>query len=105
VVAFRCREAPASADSRYGRSPITQAGDSHVSYSLYVGGASLARESLGDAFAGVFTSPVGIALQLIVLVALVALVRVDWIALASRSSSRVSARSPKRPAGPKSAGS
>ena len=53
-----------------------------VSYSLYVGGASLARDSLGDTFADVFTSPVGIALQFAMLAALVVLVRVDWIALA-----------------------
>ena len=76
-----------------------------VSYSLYVGGASLARDSLGDTFADVFTSPAGIALQLLMLAALVVLVRVDWITLATRRASRPRTRSPKRPAGPRSAGS
>ena len=49
-----------------------------VSYSLYVGGATLAADRLGDTFAGVFTSPVGIALQVAMLAGLVLLLRVDW---------------------------
>lgn len=49
-----------------------------VSYSIYVGGASLAKDSIGDTFAHTFTSPLGIALQLVMLGALAALVRVDW---------------------------
>jgi hypothetical protein len=49
-----------------------------VSYSLYVGGATLAADRLGDTFTGVFTSPVGIAVQVAMLTGLVALVRVDW---------------------------
>ncbi len=52
-----------------------------VSYALYVGGASLAAEQLGDTFAGVFTSPAGIALQLAMIAGLVLLVRVDWAAV------------------------
>ena len=55
-----------------------------VSYSIYVGGATLAQESLGDAFAGALTSPVGIALQLAMLAALVGLVKIDWAAIATR---------------------
>jgi hypothetical protein len=73
-----------------------------VSYSLYVGGASLARDSLGDTFADVFTSPVGIALQLLMLAALVVLVRVDWIALAARRAGRPGARRRRRRDGPPS---
>jgi uncharacterized membrane protein YdjX (TVP38/TMEM64 family) len=55
-----------------------------VSYSIYVGGAALAQESLGDAFAGVLTSPAGIALQLAMLAALVGLVKLDWATIAAR---------------------
>jgi membrane protein YqaA with SNARE-associated domain len=55
-----------------------------VSYSIYMGGATLAQESLGDAFAGALTSPVGIALQLAMLAALVGLVKLDWAAIATR---------------------
>jgi len=55
-----------------------------VSYALYVGGASLAEASIGDAFTGVFTSPLGIALQVVMLAGLVALVRVDWTAVLHR---------------------
>jgi hypothetical protein len=61
-----------------------------VSYSIYVGVASAAKESLGGIFAGAF-SPLGIALQLLMLGALVALVRVDWLRLlAPRPASRIS---------------
>ena len=58
-----------------------------VSYSLYVGGASLAEDSLGSIFTDSLTSPTGVALQLamlvlVVLVVLVLLVvllvKVDW---------------------------
>jgi membrane protein YqaA with SNARE-associated domain len=52
-----------------------------VSYSLYVGGATLAADRLGDTFTGVFTSPAGIALQVAMLAGLVALLRVDWRAV------------------------
>jgi uncharacterized membrane protein YdjX (TVP38/TMEM64 family) len=52
-----------------------------VSYAIYVGGASLAAEQLGDTFTGVFTSPAGLALQLVMIAGLVALVRVDWAAV------------------------
>ena len=49
-----------------------------VSYSLYVGGASLARDSIGDVFARSLTSPLGIALQVGMLAGLVLLLRIDW---------------------------
>jgi membrane protein YqaA with SNARE-associated domain len=51
-----------------------------LSYSLYVGGASLARDSLGDLVVRSLTSPVGIALQIAMLGGLVLLLRVDWAA-------------------------
>ena len=52
-----------------------------VSYSLYVGAATAAEASLGSLVADSLTSPVGIALQVLMLASLVALVRVDWVAL------------------------
>jgi membrane protein YqaA with SNARE-associated domain len=51
-----------------------------VSYSIYVGVASLAKESFGDTLTEAFTSPLGIALQLGMLGMLVLLLRVDWAA-------------------------
>ena len=52
-----------------------------VSYTLYVGGASLARHSLHSTLTGAFRSPVGIALQVLMLAGLIALLRVDWAKL------------------------
>jgi uncharacterized membrane protein YdjX (TVP38/TMEM64 family) len=49
-----------------------------VSYSIYVAGASVAKESLGDALQDSLFSPIGIALQVLMLAGLVALVKVDW---------------------------
>jgi nucleotide-binding universal stress UspA family protein len=49
-----------------------------VSYSLYVGAASAASESLGTIVRDSLTSPIGIALQLLMLAALTLLLRVDW---------------------------
>ena len=56
-----------------------------VSYSLYVGAASLASESLGEIFADSLTSPLGVALQVVMLAMLVALVRVDWARVLTRN--------------------
>jgi hypothetical protein len=49
-----------------------------VSYSLYVGAAEAASESLAQIVGDSLTSPFGIAFQLVMLGGLVALVRVDW---------------------------
>jgi uncharacterized membrane protein YdjX (TVP38/TMEM64 family) len=49
-----------------------------VSYAVYVSGAALARESLGDVFGKALVSPTGIALQVAMLLGLVALLRIDW---------------------------
>jgi membrane protein YqaA with SNARE-associated domain len=49
-----------------------------VSYSLYVGAASAAKDSLGAVLTDAFASPLGVGLQILMLVGLVALVRVDW---------------------------
>lgn len=52
-----------------------------VSYSLYVGGASAAAgTSAGHLVTSSFTSPWGIALQVVLLGAVFALTRVDWVA-------------------------
>jgi membrane protein YqaA with SNARE-associated domain len=49
-----------------------------ISYSLYVAAASAAKESIGDIFGDAFTSPLGIALQVVMLGLLVVLLKVDW---------------------------
>jgi uncharacterized membrane protein YdjX (TVP38/TMEM64 family) len=50
-----------------------------VSYSIYVfTAAGLRATSLGDAFRAAITSPWGIALQIVMLIGLVLLARVDW---------------------------
>lgn len=51
-----------------------------VSYSIYAGSAELiAQSSLGDVFRDSLSSPVGIALQVILLIGLVLLLRIDWV--------------------------
>ena len=49
-----------------------------ISYSLYVGAASAARDSLGSVLGDAFGSPVGIAVQVAMLAGLVLLLRFDW---------------------------
>ena len=49
-----------------------------VSYSLYVGAASAAKESFGSILGEAFSSPLGIALQVAMLAGLVLLLRFDW---------------------------
>lgn len=50
-----------------------------VSYSIYAGSAQLiAHSSLGDLFRDTMSSPVGITLQVVLLIGLVLLVRIDW---------------------------
>ena len=73
-----------------------------VSYSLYVGAASAAAASLGSLVASSLTSPLGIALQLLMLASVVALMRIDWVGLLNRHSpSRPAAdREPARWTGP-----
>jgi len=59
-----------------------------VSYSLYVTAASAVRHSFGSIIKSSFTSPLGIVLQVAMLAALVALLRVDWAKLVMRRASR-----------------
>lgn len=58
------------------------------SYTLYAGGAELVDQqtSLGDVFRESLTSPLGIALQVVMLAALVALAKVDWTKVLGRKS-------------------
>lgn len=55
-----------------------------VSYSLYVGAADVAERNLGGIVRDSLTSPAGVALQLLMLGALVALLRVDWARVIER---------------------
>ena len=55
-----------------------------VSYSIYAGGAALVERSLKSTFTDAFSSPLGIAAQVLMLLGLVALVRIDWIKLLQR---------------------
>jgi membrane protein YqaA with SNARE-associated domain len=57
-----------------------------VSYSLYVAAASAAKDTLGDVLADAIGSPIGIALQVVMLAGLVLLVRVDWTKRLARRS-------------------
>jgi len=52
-----------------------------VSYTIYVTGASALAANLGETFRDSLTSPLGIALQLLALAALVMFVRIDWARL------------------------
>ncbi len=58
-----------------------------MSYTLCVTAASAAKESLGTILKGAFTSPLGIALQVLMLCGLVALVRIDWARILTRRRS------------------
>ena len=55
-----------------------------VSYTIYVTAASAVKHSLGSTITGAFTSPLGIALQIVMLAGLVALMRIDWARLLAR---------------------
>lgn len=49
-----------------------------VSYSISVGAASLASDSLGEIIGNSLTSPLGIAVQVVMLAGLIALLSLDW---------------------------
>lgn len=59
-----------------------------ISYSIYVTAASAVKHSLGSTIMSAFTSPLGIALQVVMLAALVALMRIDWAKLLTRRTER-----------------
>ncbi|RDI55202.1 hypothetical protein DFR68_10134 [Nocardia mexicana] len=60
--------------------PITAAhiGGRLVSFSFYVSVTAVAERNLGDAFLDSLTSPVGVAVQVTLLAAVVLLARIDW---------------------------
>jgi hypothetical protein len=60
-----------------------------------VGGSLLAQESLGSLLTDALSSPVGIAMQVAMLAAVVGLVRVDWARRLSRRAERGQAATPK----------
>jgi membrane protein YqaA with SNARE-associated domain len=61
-----------------------------VSYSLYVGAASIAAANFGEVVAESLTSPLGIGLKLLLLAVLVVLLRVDWPSWLARRATRSS---------------
>ena len=66
-----------------------------VSYSLYVGGASVAKNtSVGQLLRDSLTSPWAIGLEVLMLIGLVLLGRIDWAGVAARRSARRSGTSP-----------
>lgn len=68
-----------------------------VSYSLYVGAATLAEDNVGDILRSAVTSPWGVAVQVAFIAGLVVLARVDWAARFGKRSQ------PARPEGPPTA--
>jgi hypothetical protein len=56
-----------------------------VSYSLYIGAAGLAEHSLGSLLATAFSSPVGVAIQIAMVLGVAAIMQIDWQRLLSRS--------------------
>ena len=65
-----------------------------VSYSIYVGAASAAKDNFGGILTEAFASPVGIALQVLMLVGIVLLVRVDWSKWLRRRPGKLSQGNP-----------
>lgn len=55
-----------------------------VSYTIYVTGASAIKDTFGDELVDSLTSPIGIAVQVVALAALVVFVRLDWVRILAR---------------------
>lgn len=55
-----------------------------VSYSLYIGAASVAERSLGSTLLATLTSPAGIAVQVLLVLIVVLLARLDWVKIVQR---------------------
>jgi uncharacterized membrane protein YdjX (TVP38/TMEM64 family) len=66
-----------------------------VSYTIYVTGASAIKDTFGDELIDSLTSPLGIALQLVALLLLVVLVRLDWADILEHNGPRPVAKSPR----------
>lgn len=63
-----------------------------VSYSLYIGAASVAEHNLGSAFTSSLTSPYAIAIQIALLLGVVLLARVDWTKILRRHTEKPAPR-------------
>lgn len=58
-----------------------------ITYTLYLSGAEMVKESAGDVLLGALKSPLGIALQLTMVLLLGALFAVDWVRVFGRVAS------------------
>ena len=67
-----------------------------VSYSIYIGAANAAQDSLGPILTDSLRSPLSIALQVAMLAGVVALVRVDWAQMLGRRAARATKRGDRR---------
>lgn len=63
-----------------------------VSYSFYVTAASIAERTYGDAIRSSITSPIGIGLQILMLLGVAALTKVDWQRLLDRRQAKADSR-------------
>lgn len=57
-----------------------------VSYSLYIGAATVAERSLGSTLVSTLTSPAGIAVQVLLVLSVVLLARIDWAKVINRGA-------------------
>lgn len=63
-----------------------------VSYSLYIGAATVAERSLGSTLVSALTSPAGIAVQVLLVLSVVLLARIDWAKLLKRRAAEPPAK-------------
>jgi uncharacterized membrane protein YdjX (TVP38/TMEM64 family) len=68
-----------------------------VSYTIYVSAASAAKDSLSSILESTFSSPLGIALQLVMLGGLVLLLRLDWADILTRRLGHRRGQRPRTP--------
>jgi hypothetical protein len=86
------------ADVRLGRLTAVFFAGRLVTYSVYVAGTVVAVDHFGDVITHGIYSPLGIALQVLMLAGLVLLVRVDWAAVLDRVDRRRRSRRGDPPA-------
>lgn len=55
-----------------------------ISYSLYIGAATAAERSLGSTFTSALTSPIGITVEVLLVLSVVLLARIDWTKVINR---------------------
>lgn len=63
-----------------------------IAYSLYVGIATVAADNVGEVISESLSSPIGIAVQLVMLAGLAALVKIDWARILIRAGNSVDPR-------------